>query len=388
MKPKLGRIDHALRALAFSAGLAVAFQAGAANADLRYPFELTDRIGDPSQVSQKASCRHIVPPLVDMSGMFTFYAPGATQSVVDRGKMAAYSRRIGATERFKTSILLWLTRYESEPARRVEAAECLQRTLVAWAQAGAMLDGLDDNDRNGRRQAALLTSWTAIAAVNAFQAADMAPWQTGDRAAVVDWFARLSQAIEGGYPELPPSPRALGWDKPTTNHAHWGAAALSMLAIARGEADGVDLAAYQLDRALKTATPDGAMPQELRRGGKALHYQIFALNPMAILVRIVEANGRPLTREQDRRLANVTRFTLDALDDPSILKPYTTRPQEMPKALPPFVELLRDHFRHDDPALSKRLECASARSGPVSSQFIALNITARVGPPLAKACPP
>ncbi len=45
---------------------------------------------------------------------------GATQSVVDRGKMAAYSRRIGATERFKTSILLWLTRYEDEPERRAE----------------------------------------------------------------------------------------------------------------------------------------------------------------------------------------------------------------------------------------------------------------------------
>ncbi|WP_168990574.1 alginate lyase family protein [Aureimonas flava] len=369
-----------LAALAAVLGVAPALSAPC------YPFDLPQAVGSPSEPQEAVRCGHVVKPTVDMSGLFSFYGPGASQSVVDREKMGAYVRRINGMERFKGAIFLWLTRYEREPARRAGAARCLQEMLVAWARAGAMLEGHDRNDANGRRQAALLASWTAIGAVNGFQAADRGEWPAGERAQVLAWFGRLSEAIGGGFPELPPSPRASGWSKPTTNHAHWGATALAMLAIARGDEGGVDLAAFQLGRALGTATAEGAMPQELRRGGKALHYQIFALDAIALLVRVVEANGRELTGAQASQLAAVTRFTLDAWDDPSLLRAYSPKPQEMPKALPSFVELLRDHFRHADPAISHRLECAAAKLGPLSSPFIAMNISDRVSPPQPGAC--
>lgn len=358
--------------------------ATASGQTLNFPFQLPAMRADAP--SAPVRCSASPAPLVDMSGLFSFYAPGSTQSVVDRERMAAYVRRLGVTDRVKDALLYLQKRVDGAPSARPGVALCMRQILVQWARADALLGNVEDNDRVGRRQAALVATWTVIAMANAFQLADDGRFEQADRVVVLDWFGRLAASIRESFPQFGGPPASVEWLRMTANHSHWAGIALGMVGVARGEAAPVDAAVAELRRGLSGATAEGALPVELRRGGRGLHYQSFALSAIALLVRLADANGRRLDAADERRLAAVTRFTLDAWEQPERLKPYAQGAQEKKPDMLVFAELLRDHFAGRDPELATRLDCAAAPHRPFSWAFIGLDVSARTPLPAALAC--
>ena len=66
--------------------------------------------------------------------------------------------------------------------------------------------------------------------------------------------------------------------------------------------------------------PDGTLPLELARAGKALHYHAFSATPLAMLASILDVH--------DARLDALVRFTVDAARDPAPLARRTGFAQE------------------------------------------------------------
>jgi len=59
------------------------------------------------------------------------------------------------------------------------------------------------------------------------------------------------------------------------------------------------------------------LPLELARGRLALHYHLFALEPLAVLETMARANGAEISAREEAALRRLTSFTFRALDDPS-----------------------------------------------------------------------
>jgi poly(beta-D-mannuronate) lyase len=96
----------------------------------------------------------------------------------------------------------------------------------------------------------------------------------------------------------------------------WAGVAVGAAAIAVNDRA---LFAWSIERlrlGVRQVTSEGALPLELARGRLALHYHLFALEPLAVLEIMARANGTDLTPD-DAALRRLVAFTFRALDDPS-----------------------------------------------------------------------
>ncbi|MCF6234273.1 MAG: alginate lyase family protein [Rhodobacteraceae bacterium] len=72
-------------------------------------------------------------------------------------------------------------------------------------------------------------------------------------------------------------------------------------------------ATWSVSYVLCTAGPDGSLPQEMRRGKYALHYQLHAVSALVVASALLERQGSPAHRACDGALDRVVRFTVDDL---------------------------------------------------------------------------
>ena len=102
---------------------------------------------------------------------------------------------------------------------------------------------------------------------------------------------------------------------PGNNHAYWTGLAVGAAAIAVNDRTLFAWAIERLRIGLRQVT-EGALPLELARGRLALHYHLFALEPLAVLEIMARANGADLAPAHDAALRRLVAFTFRAMDDP------------------------------------------------------------------------
>lgn len=111
--------------------------------------------------------------------------------------------------------------------------------------------------------------------------------------------------------------------------------------------------------------PDGTMPQEMRRGQRALHYHLFALAPLAYLAEFGEVNGLHLYAEKDYAIKKLATLSANGLIDNSFFTKATGIPQDAPNGAPTAEEMNWGKVyvsRFPDPVISKLLSEAPSLS--------------------------
>jgi hypothetical protein len=331
--------------------------AAGSNPGLRYFFD--PRASFRTDDAGPFACPAPVPAMTDMSRMFSFYAPTRTQSIVDPAVMARYAARVAPTDAFVTRLLDLNAQAIAATATRADVAACLVRQLREWADAHALLGGIADNDATGHRQAIMLAVWTGIGAANALAIARAAgPIAPHDDAAILAWFQQLSDAIVTEFTPQPGRPPGERWLNNVANHSQWAAVATGAFGALGGDAAAIGRSIGELDRALAAADSDGALPRELARGGKALHYQSFALLAIALLVRLADANHIALDRNQEAALQAIARFTLAASSSPSRVPKRVVARQVRGPEMNAWMPVIVQHFRRTAPRLAGSIEWA------------------------------
>jgi poly(beta-D-mannuronate) lyase len=158
------------------------------------------------------------------------------------------------------------------------------------------------------------------------------------------------------------------------NHLYWRGLEATATGIVTRDSFlfGWGVAVYR--RALKDMNPDGSLPGEMGRGVRALHYQSFAIWPLVITAELAARQGYDLYgMEVDGKSIDLAvDFLLRALADPSVLKPYTSEPQnlEFAKFLP-WAEIYERRFPRRDlkPYIGKGGGEASMFGGPLTLYF-------------------
>ena len=181
---------------------------------------------------------------------------------------------------------------------------CALSWLANWGEQKAMLGKMSSE------QAYYVRKWTLSGmALNYARIRQQAT--PAQRAVIEGWFKALADATIA-HSDAKKGVR--------NNHYYWEGLAVTAVGGVTGEARYLDWGRKVLNHALGQMEADGALPAEMERAGKALHYQVYAATPLVFIASILDVH--------DPRLDTLVAFTVAASADPSAIAKRTGVEQE------------------------------------------------------------
>jgi len=232
-----------------------------------------------------------------------------------------------------------------------EEAQCAQQQIDAWAQTGTLLD----YDPKESTQAWFQVEWTLSAI--AISESVLVNERSLDPAMVKRDIAWMNKAAH----------RTVDFDKSRNqlnNHHYWRGLAAVATGVVSSDDDLFTWGTGVYKQAIDEIDQRGALPQEMARHERAIHYQSFALQPLAPLAAFGERQNVPLFQYRSpsgRAIGDAVRFFGEALATPEILKAYTPDVQIVDEAGSDFFAFA-EFYSHSPnasplpPAILKGLE--------------------------------
>ena len=231
-------------------------------------------------------------------------------------------------------------------------AQCAQQQIDSWAKAGTLLD----YDPKESSQAWFQVEWTLSA--TAITESVLVNEPSLDPAMVQRDIRWMNKAAH----------RTVDFDKAgkqTNNHHYWR----GLAAIATGVVSSDDnlfqwgIGVYK--QGIDELDQRGALPQEMARHERSIHYQSFALQPLVPIADFAERQHIPLYQYRSptgHTLRDAVNFLGAALANPEIIKAYTPDEQMLPDSKESdffsFAEFYAHHVAPQDipPSILKGLE--------------------------------
>lgn len=217
----------------------------------------------------------------------------------------AYERRVTA------GMNQWLATGDAKEA------QCAQAQIDAWAKAETLLD----YDPKQSSQAWFQVEWTLSS--TAISESVLVNEPTLDAAMVkrdLQWMDRVAH-------------KTVEFDKAGTqknNHHYWRGLAAVATGIVSEDNDLFAWGVGVYKQAIDEIDANGALPQEMARHERAIHYQSFALQPLAPLAALAERQHVPLYAYRSpsgKTIGDGVDFLGKAVADPSIVKAYASEDQ-------------------------------------------------------------
>ena len=270
------------------------------------------------------------PPAVRDLDIPRFYSDAAGSKVDPRLKAAneaavaplvAFLREVTA----EADAALRSTKVE----KRQETARCALSWLEAWARGGAWLGRVD---QQGEAQRKWDLTGTALAYVK------VKPYATPEQRKVIEtWLLKVAGAARAYFDDP---------GRKRNNHWYWLGLGLAGVAIATGDERQWATARDIARDAARDIRDDGALPMELARAERALHYHAFAVMPLVVLAEIARARGEDFYAFNDGALHRLVALTVRGLDDPAVFEKLSSVRQALVPSTPgvAWLPLYRRHF--------------------------------------------
>jgi poly(beta-D-mannuronate) lyase len=198
-----------------------------------------------------------------------------------------------------------------------DEAKCAQQQIDQWAQANALLD-YDPKDSS---QAWYQVEWT-LSSISITESVLMNE-SSLDAAQVkrdIAWMSKVAR-------------RMVDFDNQRNqknNHHYWRGLAAVATGVISSDDDLFTWGIATYKGAIDELDQRGALPQEMARHERAIHYQSFALQPLAPLAAFAERQHVPLFQYRSstgKAFADAVDFLGEAVSNPEIIKAYTPDPQ-------------------------------------------------------------
>jgi poly(beta-D-mannuronate) lyase len=334
--------------LAILAAAVPVFTAAAAQ-PLRSPWD-----GKPVAITKAAySCpavAHIAPDLVT-DGFYRLDDP--THSIIDPVRQEAYRKSSDGVKAVGMAIVKAADDYRTTGSRA--AAQCAMTQILALAQEHSLAGKMSSN------QAYYVQGWV----VGAVAIAYLKIRETGiaspeDKESIAKWMQSVGEQTKGYYD----SHKRAGHGDGQNNHLYWAGVELAAIGVAADDRKDFDWAMATYDNGVDQIQPDGALPLEMARGVRALHYHLYALAPLVLLAEFGEANHLDLYAHANGAIHRLVNFSVAGLADPAPFVKASGVQQEVPKTItgdqigwaPPYVQ------RFPNPALQQMIQAAPSLS--------------------------
>lgn len=253
-------------------------------------------------VAATTGCTAARQPVVSLTYVSRYQATDESRSTIDPLREAEADAAIAPVDDFIVTLASEVDRMYAGPVHtRAKAAGCIVSQLSEWANAEALSQLETETVRLtiGSRYAAF--------ALILWQTLPYAPDHPG-RKDVLDWLNRR-MAEQVAFWENAPDGARQG------NLRAWAGLAAAALSLQTEDARFGQWADAAVSDVLCSATPDGALPQEMKRDRLALHYQLHAVAPLVTAAALLERQGITASRDCDGALHRVVSFTLRDLAD-------------------------------------------------------------------------
>ena len=220
-----------------------------------------------------------------------------------------------------------------------EEAQCAQQQIDLWAQAGTLLD----YDSKESSQAWFQVEWTLSSI--AISESVLLNEPSLDQAVVkrdIQWMNKVAH-------------RTVDFDKAgkqTNNHHYWRGLAAVSTGVISSDNDLFSWGVSVFKQGIDELDQRGALPQEMARHERAIHYQSFALQPLIPLAEFAERQHVPLYAYKSptgHTVKDAVNFLGAALANPDIIKNYTPDTQMIDEKGGDFFSFAEFYSHHVPP---------------------------------------
>ena len=241
-----------------------------------------------------------------------FYARNdPTHSIIDPVLQKEYNRTSGPVKKEGNDIVAAADAFRTTGSGA--AALCVLTHLETLARDHALAGTMSSS------QAYFVQGWVVGAAAIAYLKVDGPHRATpAQRALILPWLDKVAAETRDFYDQ-----RASKAGGGAQNHFYWAAVQLAATAIATGNRGEFDWAMTKAKAGIDAIQPDGTLPEEMRRGGRALHYHLYAASPLVTLAELGVPNGIDLYTYRNGALKKLVDVSVAGLVDPSLFQKRT-----------------------------------------------------------------
>jgi poly(beta-D-mannuronate) lyase len=277
--------------------------------------------------AQAEDCPAVTPPVADLT-IDRYYEDGAG-SVVEPVRMEAHKAQVAPLKEFVGTVTRLADRAHRQRSSPSGTIACALTWLRGWAQGGAYLGTMNSKQAEAQRKWDLAGTSLAYVKLRRWAKAD-------DREVIEPWLSKWADAARAAFDD-PGIKR--------NNHWYWLGLAQMGVAIATDDAQRWQMAKAIFEDALADIKPEGTLPLEMARGARALHYHVFATEPLVVTAELAAARGEDWYALKAGALHRLVKTTAEGLREPAIFDKLAGVAQQRPvKTGYGWAELYRDRF--------------------------------------------
>lgn len=257
------------------------------------------------------------PPFTKTLNAESYYSD-AHHSIIDPKKKEAEEK---ATEA-PTHLGQWTTEAADKYIRKGSraAAACvvslLESAAVAHAWSGEMPTG------QGHYEQKWLLAGTAVSWLKVRDSGQATPEQQKE---ILKWFSSLANRVTDYVDSKKNIPGSDSWN----NHRYWSGLAVAAAGIACNDRSNLAWGIASYKAGVDQIQPNGVLPLEMNRAGRALHYHLYALAPLIMIAELAEANGIDLYGYDNGAIHHLVKLCIAGLADPGLFSKATGVPQDI-----------------------------------------------------------
>ena len=226
-------------------------------------------------------------------------------------------------------------------------AKCAVDQMDDWAKAGALID----YDPRESSQSWYQAGWTlgSIAITESVLVNDK-KIDAATHARLIAWMNKAAHKL-------------IDFDKKSkqrNNLHYWRGLTATAVGVISSDDDLFTYGVNTFKEAVDEIDQRGALPQEMKRNERAIHYQSFALQPLIPIASFAERQDVYLYNYSSlngRTLYDAVIFLGDAMENPAVVKPYIADKQMTDFDAPDFLAAIELALRHYDVGrLSKAMQ--------------------------------
>lgn len=254
--------------------------------------------GSPASAAEVEICQVAPKSVIELSYGSRYTAASKAKDVVDAKSSAAVNAALAPVDDY-IRILAREANRSSKRAGYSKSAKCAIQLLVRWAEADSLsvLSGKAEMTI-GARLAGIILSYSQV---SHFASAK-------ERKIINSWInRRLSEQMSYWEKRAPKDARR-------GNLKAWASLAVLAGAVELRNQRMIRWAHESTTEILCTVDADGALPREMERGERALHYQIHSLAPLVSSVALFEKHGVATKDTCDRAVERAVWYVVRDLD--------------------------------------------------------------------------
>jgi poly(beta-D-mannuronate) lyase len=243
------------------------------------------------------------------------YAKGdSTQSHVDQARKQTYDAYMAPLWDFVKLNSNYASRYEA--SKNSFFAHCALDALTKWADVEALTRTMTAVAQLnlGRNLSGIALAYKKVRNVA----------NSKQKLIIDNWLRHLAERIPSYFDSAGLGETARG------NLRYWNGLACAAIGDVVGDKHLVEWGLDSFYLGIKEVDSDGALPIEMKRGGRALSYQLYATAPLVMLAVIAKKHGVDVEARNNHAFARLVQFTVASALNPakiiqksgSTIKPY------------------------------------------------------------------